>query len=141
MQQSIQPRARCPPSPGRVKHECFMQYDAEKFGNNSMICTFLGWKLCHTIHLFHAFSACDTTSYLYNVCQVKVFNKLLKNPLKSDLLNALHEVEPLTERIIDDLEKSFVLWYMPGKTVDLPGVTYLCQQRKKKSSIKDNQRL
>ena len=120
-----------------IKHQWFMQYDTEKFANISMICTFLGEKLCRTLPLFHALSGCDTTSYLYNVGKVKVFNKLLKDPSRSDLLNALHEVEPLTERRIDDL-KEFVRTVMyAGKKHDtyLETRIQLYQQRKEKSSI------
>ena len=47
-----------------IKHEWFMQYDVEKFANISMISTFLGGKLCHTLLLFHALSGCNTTPYL-----------------------------------------------------------------------------
>ena len=100
-----------------------MQYDIEKFANISMICTFPGGKLCHTLSLFHALSGCDTISYLYNVW------------------NAFHEVE-LTEGRIDDF-KEFVRTVMSaGKTTRrsyLETRIRMYQQRKENHPLRYNQ--
>ena len=60
-----------------IKHNGFFKYDAEKYGNVSKICDYLGKDICESILAFHTVTGSDITSYFFRAGKVKIFKKIL----------------------------------------------------------------
>ena len=59
-------------------------YEKGVYADILVICQYFGDILYESILLFHAITGCDTTSYMYRIGKIRVFQKLIKN---SDLCN------------------------------------------------------
>ena len=69
-----------------IKDDCYMKIGEKKFVNVRKIVQHLGKEISLKLPRIHVITGCDTTSYLYSVGKMKVFNKCLK---RSEVVNCL----------------------------------------------------
>ena len=60
---------------------------------------------CMALTSLHAFTHCDTTSAFRGIGKIKPLKILQKNPKYLNLLSRLREDWPITDDLINDLEK------------------------------------
>ena len=100
-----------------VNYKWYLMYEKGVYADISVICQYFGDVLCESILSFHAITGCDTTSYMYRIGKVRVFQKLMKNSDLCALMKNLENENPLTDDEIGDL-KRFVqtVMYSGGKS-------------------------